>query len=214
MSKVSMDLVKELREKTQVSMMDCKKALEEAGGDIEKAKVILRKISATAASKKADRELGAGIVASYTHAGGAVASMVVVASMKMASTANPNSRRVNRGNAVALGADNVSGNRRRIIRPTGRICATISLGMLSVMSAAGRPSRSSRRICPSGMARIDSGHGRSFWMARAMCSARACSSWERRPWKASVTANSICRSWAMAMSTLAAFSAEAACCRV
>ena len=60
--------------------MQCKKALEEAGGDIEKAKVILRKQSANAASKKADRELGAGVAAAYVHAGGAVVGAVVLAS--------------------------------------------------------------------------------------------------------------------------------------
>lgn len=59
--------------------MQCKKALEEAGGDVEKAKVILRKVSAAIASKKADRTLGAGTVAAYTHAGGAVVGAVVLA---------------------------------------------------------------------------------------------------------------------------------------
>ena len=71
--------IKALREETGVSVMLCKKALEEAGGDMEKAKVILRKISATAAAKKSDRELGAGIAAAYTHAGGAVVAAVVLA---------------------------------------------------------------------------------------------------------------------------------------
>lgn len=75
---VSTDLVK-LREETGVSIMQCKKALEEAGGDVEKAKVILRKVSAAIASKKADRALGAGVVAAYTHAGGAVVGAVVLA---------------------------------------------------------------------------------------------------------------------------------------
>lgn len=74
---VSEDL-KALRDETGVSIMQCKKALEEAGGDIEKAKVILRKASAAIASKKADRELGAGIAAAYTHAGGAVVAAVVL----------------------------------------------------------------------------------------------------------------------------------------
>ncbi|TSC87274.1 MAG: elongation factor T [Parcubacteria group bacterium Gr01-1014_8] len=76
---ITTDVIKTLRDKTGVSIMQCKKALEEAGGDIEKAKVILRKISATIASKKADRTLGAGTVAAYTHAGGAVAGVVVLA---------------------------------------------------------------------------------------------------------------------------------------
>ena len=76
---ITTDTIKELRDVTGVSIMQCKKALEEAGGDIEKAKVILRKISATIAGKKADRELGAGVAAAYTHAGGAVVAAVVLA---------------------------------------------------------------------------------------------------------------------------------------
>jgi len=59
--------------------MQCKKALEEAGGDIEKAKVILRKQSSAIASKKSDRALGAGVAAAYTHAGGSVVAAVVLA---------------------------------------------------------------------------------------------------------------------------------------
>jgi elongation factor Ts len=72
------DEIKALRDETGVSVMQCKKALEEAGGDMEKAKVILRKASAAIASKKADRALGAGIAAAYTHAGGAVVGAVVL----------------------------------------------------------------------------------------------------------------------------------------
>lgn len=71
--------IKALRDQTGVSVMQCKKALEEAGGDMEKAKVILRKISSAIASKKADRTLGAGVAAAYTHAGGAVVGAVVLA---------------------------------------------------------------------------------------------------------------------------------------
>lgn len=63
------DIIKELRDKTGVSVMQCKKALEEAGGDIAKAEVILKKRSAASAEKKADRELGAGAVGSYIHEG-------------------------------------------------------------------------------------------------------------------------------------------------
>lgn len=72
--------IKALRDETGVSVMQCKKALEEAGGDMEKAKVILRKASAAIAAKKGDRELGAGVAAAYTHAGGAVVGAVVLAS--------------------------------------------------------------------------------------------------------------------------------------
>jgi len=71
--------IKALRDETSVSIMQCKKALEEAGGDMEKAKVILRKASAAIASKKSDRELGAGVAAAYTHAGGSVVGAIVLA---------------------------------------------------------------------------------------------------------------------------------------
>lgn len=71
--------VKALRDLTGVSVMQCKKALEEAGGDMEKAQVILRKVSAQLAAKKSDRTLGAGIAAAYSHAGGAVVGAVVLA---------------------------------------------------------------------------------------------------------------------------------------
>jgi len=76
---ITTEIIKRRREETGVSVMQCKKALEEAGGDIEKAKIILRKQSAVAASKKADRELGAGIASAYTHAGGQVVAAVVLA---------------------------------------------------------------------------------------------------------------------------------------
>jgi elongation factor Ts len=72
--------IKALRDETGVSVMQCKKALEEAGGDVEKAKIILRKASAAIATKKADRMLGAGTAAAYVHAGGSVVGAVVLAS--------------------------------------------------------------------------------------------------------------------------------------
>ncbi len=74
----SMEDIKTLRDETGVSIMQCKKALEEAGGDIEKAKVLLRKVSAQVADKKSDRSLGAGTVGVYLHQGGAVAGVVVL----------------------------------------------------------------------------------------------------------------------------------------
>lgn len=70
--------IKKLREKTGgVSVMQCKKALEEAGGDFAKAEVILKKLSASAAEKKAERVLKAGVVGSYTHDGN-IGAMVVL----------------------------------------------------------------------------------------------------------------------------------------
>ncbi len=71
--------VKKLRDETGVSIMQCKKALEESGGDIEKAKVVLRKISAQVAEKKSDRDLGSGAVQAYVHANNSVAAVVVLA---------------------------------------------------------------------------------------------------------------------------------------
>lgn len=79
MAEITTDTIKQLRDTTGVSVMQCKKALEEAGGDIEKAIVILRKIAAAGAGKKADRALGAGVAAAYTHAGGQVVGAVVLA---------------------------------------------------------------------------------------------------------------------------------------
>jgi len=59
---VTTELIKQLRDETGVSVMQCKKALEEVGGDIEKARIVLKKKSGAAAEKKADRELGAGFL--------------------------------------------------------------------------------------------------------------------------------------------------------
>ncbi|MCX6703416.1 MAG: elongation factor Ts [Candidatus Zambryskibacteria bacterium] len=73
---ITTELIKTLRDKTGVSVMQCKKALEEAGGDMEKAVIILQKRSAESALKKSDRELGAGIVESYIHSTKTVGAMV------------------------------------------------------------------------------------------------------------------------------------------
>ena len=75
---ISADAVKELRDKTGVSVMQCKKALEEAGGDMEKALQVLSQASAEVARKKGDRELAAGAVASYIHANKQVGAMVLL----------------------------------------------------------------------------------------------------------------------------------------
>lgn len=73
---ITTEQVKALRDQTGVSVMQCKKALEEAGGDTEKALVILRKLSSGAAAKKADRSFGAGVVQSYIHSNGTVGALV------------------------------------------------------------------------------------------------------------------------------------------
>jgi elongation factor Ts len=74
---ITMDNIKALRDRTSVSVMQCKQALEEAGGDIDKAEVILKKRSAATAEKKADRSLGAGAIGTYVHEG-AIGSMVLL----------------------------------------------------------------------------------------------------------------------------------------
>ena len=69
-------LVKDLRDRTGISVMQCKKALEEAGGDMAKAEIILQKKSKAVAQKKSDRELKSGIIQSYVHQTGGVGSLV------------------------------------------------------------------------------------------------------------------------------------------
>lgn len=64
MTEITLEMVKTLREQTAISIMQCKKALEEADGDLEKAKIALTKKSGEIAAKKGDRELNAGIIIS------------------------------------------------------------------------------------------------------------------------------------------------------
>lgn len=71
-------LVKQLRERTNAGMMDCKKALAEAGGDLEQAEVILRKKGMASAGKKAGRTAKEGLVHSYIHLAGRVGVLVEV----------------------------------------------------------------------------------------------------------------------------------------
>jgi len=73
---ITTEQVKALREQTGISVMQCKKALEEAGGDMEKATIILRKKSGEIAGKKADRVFKAGTIGGYVHVTGRVATMV------------------------------------------------------------------------------------------------------------------------------------------
>ncbi|MDD2657750.1 MAG: elongation factor Ts [Candidatus Pacebacteria bacterium] len=74
---ITTEIIKKLRDMTGVSVMQCKKALEEAGGDLAQAEVILKKRSAEAAEKKAERTLAAGTIGNYSHEG-AVGAMVLL----------------------------------------------------------------------------------------------------------------------------------------
>ncbi len=78
MTEINPQLVKQLREKTNAGMMDCKRALTEAGGDIEKAEASLRTKGIASASKKSSRATKEGIVASYIHLQGKVGVLVEV----------------------------------------------------------------------------------------------------------------------------------------
>ena len=75
---VSAELVKKLREISGAPMLECKKALEEAGGDQEKAFTVLRKRGQAAAAKKAGRATSEGVVGSYIHAGGKMGVLIEV----------------------------------------------------------------------------------------------------------------------------------------
>jgi elongation factor Ts len=77
-SDIPAKLVKELRERTGAGMMDCKRALEEAAGDLEEASKALRTKGLADAAKRAGREAKEGLVDSYIHAGGRVGVLVEV----------------------------------------------------------------------------------------------------------------------------------------
>lgn len=77
---VTTEQIKELRNKTSVSIAQCKKALEEAGGDLDKAMEVLKKQGAEMADKKSDRDLKAGAVSSYIHSNGQIGVLIEVQS--------------------------------------------------------------------------------------------------------------------------------------
>jgi elongation factor Ts len=78
MSSVSAQQVRELRERTGAGMLDCQKALVQAGGDMDKAIQILREKGLATAQKKAGRVASQGLVASYIHAGGKIGVLIEV----------------------------------------------------------------------------------------------------------------------------------------
>jgi len=103
---ISTDQVKELREKTGVSVMQCRKALEETQGDMEKALILLRKKSAEIAEKKTDRTFGAGAIASYVHGKGTIGSMVELLSETDFVSNNPDFQTLARDIAMHVAASN------------------------------------------------------------------------------------------------------------
>jgi len=78
MTTISADAVKQLRELTGAGFMDCKRALEEADGDVDRAVLLLRERGLAAAARKAGREAREGLVGSYIHTGGRVGVLIEV----------------------------------------------------------------------------------------------------------------------------------------
>jgi elongation factor Ts len=78
MADITAELVKELRDRTGAGFMDCKRALTDAEGDLDKATVLLREKGLAAAAKKADREAREGLISSYIHTGGRVGVLIEV----------------------------------------------------------------------------------------------------------------------------------------
>jgi elongation factor Ts len=78
MADISATAVKDLRERTGAGFMDCKRALTEADGDVDKAVALLRERGLAAAAKRADREAREGLVGSYIHPGGRVGVLIEV----------------------------------------------------------------------------------------------------------------------------------------
>ena len=78
MAEINAKMIKELRTRTNAGILDCKEALQEAGGDLEKAVDFLRKKGLATALKRAGRETTEGVVNSYIHAGGKIGVLVEV----------------------------------------------------------------------------------------------------------------------------------------
>lgn len=78
MAEITAKIVMALREKTNAGMMECKAALKEADGDLEKAETILRKKGTIKAEKKADRQTKEGIISSYIHMAGRIGVLIEV----------------------------------------------------------------------------------------------------------------------------------------
>ena len=98
------DEIKALREETSAPMMDCRKALVEAAGDVAKAKTLLLERGAAQAAKKAERTANEGTVASYVHAGGKIGVLVEVNSETDFVARNPKFAELSRDIAMHIAA--------------------------------------------------------------------------------------------------------------
>ncbi len=100
--------IKALRDETGLSIMQCKKALEDAGGDKEKARIMLQKKGGEIAAKKGDRTLGSGTVSAYIHASGNIATMVELSCETDFVAKNPEFQAIARDIAMQVAATNPS----------------------------------------------------------------------------------------------------------
>lgn len=101
-----LDAVKKLRIKTSAGMVECKEALKESGGDIEKAIVILRKRGIAKASKKSTREAGQGVIESYIHMGDRIGVLLEVNCETDFVARNTDFRKVTKEIALQVAASN------------------------------------------------------------------------------------------------------------
>jgi elongation factor Ts len=112
--------IKELRDETGLSIMQCRKALEEAGGDKEKARILLQKKGGEIAAKKGDRTLGSGTVATYMHASGAIGVLVELSCETDFVAKNPEFQAIARDIAMQVAATNPSFLKREDISESDR----------------------------------------------------------------------------------------------
>ncbi len=120
MTTITTAQIKELRDETGLSIMQCRKALEEAGGDKEKAKILLQKKGGELAAKKGDRTLGSGTVATYMHASGAIGVMVELSCETDFVAKNPEFQAIARDIAMQVAATNPSFLKREDISEADR----------------------------------------------------------------------------------------------
>ena len=98
------DDVKRLREETGAGVMDCKRALDEAKGDFEKAKTLIKERGLAKAKEKADRDAREGVVEAYVHAGGRIGAMVELSSETDFVARNPDFKELAREIAMQVAA--------------------------------------------------------------------------------------------------------------
>lgn len=136
--KITTEMIKELRDTTGVSVMQCKKALEESDGDMETAMIVLRKQSSVSAAKKADRTLGAGLI-NVKDESGKTAVITLLCETDFVAKNDDFVALVNTLTDLALneGTDAVSAKAKDLIDPlVQKIGENIQLGKTAVLTGA------------------------------------------------------------------------------